>query len=262
MPQRVLMAEDIAINRRIQQAQLEPLGVEVQSVINGAQALETCAAGLVDLALLDLVMPGMDGFTACQALREDPRTARLPIMVLTALAGDAKARSLTAGADDFMRKPANSLMLQHRITNLLEVGAFERAWTGSLPPPRGSLLAVSPAAHVRGLLVAQVRDLGTGREGGSLEEAWTQMLAERPAVLALDWALGPAAVRDFTLRMKVEPALADIPVLLLHPLADLPVIEANPPAVDDFLDLPLQAADAKHRVALMLRLARARRTTA
>lgn len=262
MPQRVLMAEDIAINRRIQQAQLEPLGVEVQTVINGAQALESCATGQVDLAVLDLVMPGMDGFTACQSLREDPRTARLPVLVLTALAGDAKARSLAAGADDFMRKPANSLMLQHRITNLLEVGAFERAWEGALPAPRGTLLTVSPAPHVRSLLGAQMRDLGTALECASLEAGWGQLLAERPAVVALDWALGPTAVRDFTLRMKVEPALADMPVLLLHPLADLPVIEANPPAVDDFLDVPLQSADVRHRVSLMLRLARARRASA
>lgn len=262
MPQRVLMAEDIAINRRIQQAQLEPLGVEIQSVINGAQALETCATGLIDLALLDLVMPGTDGFAACQSLREDPRTARMPILILTALAGDAKARSLAAGADDFMRKPANSLLLQHRITNLLEVGAFERAWKGTLPPPGGAVVAVSAAAHVRSMLVAQVRDLGAGREFPSLEAVWPELLQAQPEVLALDWALGAQAVRDFTLRLKMEPALADIPVLLLHPPSDLPVIEANPPAVDDFLDLPLQAADAKHRVSLMLRLARARRTTA
>ena len=259
MAQRVLMAEDIAINRRIQQAQLEPLGVEIQAVINGAQALEACAAGQVDLALLDLVMPGMDGFAACQSLREDPRTARLPILILTALAGDAKARSLAAGADDFMRKPANSLLLQHRITNLLEVGTFERGWAGTLPPPRGTVFAVSGAAHVRGMLVAQVRDLGGGREFASLEDLWPQLLQERPEVLALDWVLGPLAIRDFTLRLKVEAALADIAVLLLHPPSDLTVIEANPPAVDDFLDLPLQAADAKHRVSLMLRLARARR---
>lgn len=262
MPQRVLMAEDIAINRRIQQAQLEPLGVEIQSVINGSQAVESCTTGGIDLALLDLVMPGMDGFSACQALREDARTARMPIMVLTALAGDAKARSLAAGADDFMRKPANSLLLQHRITNLLEVGVFERAWTGSLTAPQGRVLAVSGAPHVRSLLVAQMRDLGSGRECPSLEEAWALLGQDPPSVLAVDWALGPSAVRDFCLRLKVRPELAGIPVLLVHAPSDLPVIEAHPPAVDDFLDLPLQAADAQHRVALLLRLARARRTGA
>ena len=87
MTQRVLMAEDIAINRRIQQAQLEPLGVEVVPVLNGAQAMEACRQGDIDLAMLDLVMPGMDGFAVCQALRADQDTARLPILILTALAG-------------------------------------------------------------------------------------------------------------------------------------------------------------------------------
>lgn len=262
MPQRVLMAEDIAINRRIQQAQLEPLGVEVVPVLNGSQAMEACRKGEIDLAMLDLVMPGMDGFAVCQALRAEPDTARLPILILTALAGDAKTRSLTAGADDFLRKPANSLLLQHRVLNLLEVGTFERGWNGTLPPARGEVWVVSPAAHVRSVFLAQVRETGGGREVEGLEGLVPRLAAERPAVLALDWALGPAAIRDFSLRMQTDPALAAVPMLLLHPAGDLPVIEANPPAVDDFLELPMQAADLKHRVGLLLRLARARRASA
>ncbi len=259
MTQRVLMAEDIAINRRIQQAQLEPMGVEVVPVLNGAQALEACQKGDIDLAMLDLVMPGMDGFAACQALRADEATARIPILILTALAGDAKARSLAAGADDFLRKPANSLLLQHRVTNLMEVGAFERGWKSTLPAPRGEVWVVSPAAHVRAMLVAQVRESGGGREFENLEGLLPRLASEAPALLALDWALGPGPLRDFAMRMQANPNLAATPMLLLHPPADLVVIEANPPAVDDFLELPFQAVDLKHRVGLLLRLSRARR---
>lgn len=260
MTQRVLMAEDIAINRRIQQAQLEPMGIEVVAVLNGTQALESCRRGEIDLAMLDLVMPGMDGFAACQALRSEAATSRLPILILTALAGDAKARSLTAGADDFLRKPANGLLLQRRVTNLLEVGAFERGWKGPLPAPRGEVWVVSPAAHVRSVFVAQVREMGGGREFESLDGLLPRLESEAPAMLALDWALGPAVLRDFALRMQSSPSLGCIPMLLLHPAGDLPVIEANPPVVDDLLELPLQSADLKHRVGLMLRLSRARRS--
>lgn len=261
MTQRVLMAEDIAINRRIQQAQLEPMGVEVVSVHNGTQAVESCKKGDIDLAMLDLVMPGMDGFAACQALRSDGETARIPILILTALAGDAKARSLAVGADDFLRKPANSLMLQRRVTNLLEVGTFERGWKGALPAPRGEVWVVSPAPHVRAMLLAQVRETGGGREFESLEGLLPKLASEAPAMLALDWALGPVPLREFALRMQANPTLSSTPMLLLHPQADLPVIEANPPVVDDFLDLPLQSADLKHRVGLLLRLSRARRAS-
>lgn len=261
MTQRVLMAEDIAINRRIQQAQLEPMGVEVVPVLNGTQALEACQKGDIDLAMLDLVMPGMDGFAACQALRADGATARIPILILTALAGDAKARSLAAGADDFLRKPANSLLLQRRATNLMEVGAFERSWQSALPAPRGEVWVVSPAAHVRAMVVAQVRESGGGREFEGLEGLLPLLASESPAMVALDWALGPSPLRDFAMRMQANPALSGTPMLLLHPPADLPVIEANPPAVDDFLELPFQAVDLKHRVGLMLRLSRARRAT-
>ncbi|HJV22530.1 MAG TPA: response regulator [Holophagaceae bacterium] len=261
MTQRVLMAEDIAINRRIQQAQLEPMGVEVVPVLNGTQALEACRKGEIDLAMLDLVMPGMDGFAACQALRADEATARLPILILTALAGDAKSRSLTAGADDFLRKPANSLLLQRRVTNLLELGAFERGWKGPLPAPRGEVWVVSPAAHVRAMVVAQVRESGGGREFESLEGLLPLLASESPAMVALDWALGPASLRDFAMRMQSSPALSCTPMLLLHPQAGLPIIEANPPVVDDFLELPFQAADLKQRVGLILRLSRARRAS-
>lgn len=261
MTQRVLMAEDIAINRRVQQAQLEPMGIEVVPVLNGSQALEACGKGDIDLAMLDLVMPGMDGFAACQALRANGDTARIPILILTALAGDAKARSLAVGADDFLRKPANSLLLQRRVTNLLEVGAFERGWKSALPAPRGEVWVVSPVAHVRSVLVAQVRDTGGGREFESLDGLVALLATEAPAMVALDWSLGPTALRDFAMRMQANPSLSCTPMLLLHPGGDLPVIEANPPAVDDFLELPFQSADLKHRVGLLLRLSRARRAT-
>jgi hypothetical protein len=111
------------------------------------------------------------------------------------------------------------------------------------------------------MLVAQVRETGGGREFASLEDLLPRLASETPAMLALDWALGPSELRDFAMRMQANPALGSTPMLLLHPPGDLPLIEANPPAMDDFLELPFQAVDLKHRVGLLLRLSRARRAT-
>ena len=112
---RILMVEDSAIVARIQQAQLDALHAEIQTAVNSEQALEMALSRPPDLFVVDLVMPAMDGFALCQALKADGRTAKVPLIVVTALARDAKDRALSAGADDFMRKPPDADELRVRL---------------------------------------------------------------------------------------------------------------------------------------------------
>jgi DNA-binding response OmpR family regulator len=81
-------------------------GYVVHTACNGLKALNQARRFLPDVILLDLMMEGMDGFTVCGILRRQPSTARVPVILLTALAGEmARFNGMAAGADEFLRKP-------------------------------------------------------------------------------------------------------------------------------------------------------------
>ncbi|WP_084579137.1 response regulator [Sphingomonas azotifigens] len=109
---RVLIVEDDVRNVYSLTSVLEPRGVQVRIARNGQEALDALAEAVsdpekgVDLALMDVMMPVMDGLTATRAIRQDPRWARLPIIMLTAKAmPDDQERCIEAGASDYMAKP-------------------------------------------------------------------------------------------------------------------------------------------------------------
>src|SRR5690606_1228353 len=89
---------------------------------NGADAIDTCENGRVDVVLLDVMMPDMDGFEVCRRLKSDPATSHIPVVMITALdqASD-RIRGLEAGADDFLTKPVNDLQLMTRVKSLVRL---------------------------------------------------------------------------------------------------------------------------------------------
>jgi DNA-binding response OmpR family regulator len=96
-----------------------PIDVDVAS--NGPDALGQAAAHLPDLILLDIMMPGMDGFEVCHQLRADPRTAAIPILMLTALDEAAgRTRGFLVGTDDYLGKPFARAELLARVRRILQ----------------------------------------------------------------------------------------------------------------------------------------------
>ena len=119
MTARVLVVDDIATNVKLMQARLLAAYFEVMSASNGPEALEICRAGLCDIVLLDVMMPGMDGYEVCRQLKADPHTAHLPVVMITALDQPSdKIRGLEAGADDFLSKPVSDVALSTRVKSL------------------------------------------------------------------------------------------------------------------------------------------------
>ncbi|MGE5199870.1 MAG: response regulator, partial [Rhodospirillaceae bacterium] len=121
-PLRVLVVDDDADIRKIVSATLRKLAVPVEVVEaeDGAEALEKAEAFTPDLVVLDVMMPRMDGFETCRALRENVRTAFVPILMLTASADqDSRTNGYLIGTDDYMSKPFQPVELKLRVGRLL-----------------------------------------------------------------------------------------------------------------------------------------------
>ncbi len=122
MSANILVVDDQAPNRRLLQDLLSIKGYSVLAVESGEAALATVDSGSVDLVLLDVMMPGMDGFAVLAAIRADDRHAHLPVILCTSLDPDReRVRGLEAGADDFLQKPINHAELLARVRSLLRV---------------------------------------------------------------------------------------------------------------------------------------------
>ena len=85
MSARILVVDDVATNVKLLELRLSAEYFEVVTASSGPEALEICAHGQCDIVLLDVMMPGMDGFEVCRRLKQDPRTAHIPVIIVTAL---------------------------------------------------------------------------------------------------------------------------------------------------------------------------------
>src|SRR6478752_2986561 len=112
MSARILVVDDIEANVRLLQAKLEAEYYDVLTASDGPTGLAIAAAEKPDIVLLDVMMPGMDGFQVCRRLKDDPETRHIPVVLVTALDGRSdRVTGLESGADEFMTKPIDDVML-------------------------------------------------------------------------------------------------------------------------------------------------------
>jgi two-component system cell cycle response regulator len=122
MTARILVVDDVKANVKLLETRLLAEYFEVLGAYSGPEAIETCESGRVDVVLLDVMMPDMDGFEVCRRLKGDPATAHIPIVMVTALDQVSdRIRGLEAGADDFLTKPVNDLQLITRVKSLVRL---------------------------------------------------------------------------------------------------------------------------------------------
>lgn len=120
----ILIVDDLPQNVRLLEAVLSPHGFRVATASSGQEALDVLSKEHPDLVLLDILMPGIDGYEVCRRIREDPETAFLPVIMITASGDEEKIRAIESGADDFVNKPFDQAELLARVRSLVRVKRY------------------------------------------------------------------------------------------------------------------------------------------
>ena len=153
MTARVLVVDDVDANVKLLEARLTAEYFEVRTAHSGPDALQICTREGTDVVLLDVMMPGMDGFEVCRRLKGEPRTQHIPVVMVTALDQPADVvRGLEAGADDFLTKPVDDIALITRVKNLarLKLLTDEMLMRAATEEQMGFVATMSPKLEEAG----------------------------------------------------------------------------------------------------------------
>jgi two-component system cell cycle response regulator len=157
MTARVLVVDDILSNVKLLEAKLSAEYFEVVTAFNGLEALARVEEHEPDIVLLDVMMPGMDGFEVCRRIKQNPKTAHVPVVMVTALDQPSdRVAGLDAGADDFLTKPVDDAALFARVRSLVRLKMMTdelrlRETTGQnmgLIDPADTLIDASPTGRI------------------------------------------------------------------------------------------------------------------
>ncbi len=235
MSARVLVVDDIAANIQLLEARLRAEYYEVASANSGDAALRLTESWKPDVILLDVMMPGMDGYEVCRRLKAREDTAHIPVVMVTALADPAeRVRGLEAGADDFLSKPVDHATLFARLRALLRtkqvLDAFRiRAQTArdlglqplGTPPDSVAdasvLLAIADTEEARHLGDMLARDGFDVTVASGSGVAWERLSSDRfdLAVLGLCSGDGDGEGLRLASRLRAHPTTRDLPILLV-----------------------------------------------
>jgi DNA-binding NtrC family response regulator len=194
-PSRILVVDDTPNNVALLEDMLTARGYQVATATDGAEALAKAVAEAPDLVLLDVMMPGPDGFEVCERLRADGATREIPIIFLTALDDTFdKVRAFSAGAVDFVTKPFRSEELLARVTTHLALRQVRRSLEEQNARLRAEIEAHNRSKGTIACLVEEIR----------ASHDFDEILGEAPALLQLLDQVGQVAATDSTVLIQGE----------------------------------------------------------
>lgn len=273
MTARVLIVDDIPTNVRLLEARLTAEYFDVRTASSGQEALAKVAEGQTDIVLLDVMMPGMDGFEVCQRLKADARTAHIPVVMITALDQPSdRVRGLSAGADDFLTKPVDDVQLMARVKSLVRLKALmdelrARGQTGQEIAMDDALRAADLSRGESGkILLVDTDPRNAERLRGYLTPPHQIDVLTTPADAALQVAgadyelaivsmdLGGFDPLRVCSQIRTLEETRALPILLIADESDRPkVVRGLDLGVNDFIVRPLERNELAARVRSQIR---------
>src|ERR1700730_7047568 len=190
----ILVADDQVANRELLEELLTAEGFKVATVSNGTAALEQLSIVPIDLVLLDVMMPHLNGFQTCEKIKANPETYLIPVILITALSDKQdRIEGIRAGADDFLTRPVDRTELLARVRSLLKLklrtDELERTESVLFTLAR-SIEGKDPYTHGHCERLAEY----SARLGGQLNLQEEQLVALRRAGIVHD--VGKVAIPD------------------------------------------------------------------
>jgi cyclic di-GMP phosphodiesterase len=220
---RILAVDDEAPNRRLVRSVLEPLGYRVREAGDGEEALAEIRRELPDLVLLDIQMPKTDGYAVLRALKGDPKTRLIPVVMMTSLDQlTDKLLAVDSGADDYLVKPFNVAELKARVKSLTSLKRFTDDLEHASQVLHGIALVVEQRDAYTGQHCARVGSRAT-RVGTALGLREKDLRALRLAGAFHD--LGKIAIPDAILRKPGRLTPEEMEVMKTHAAAGARLVE-------------------------------------
>jgi two-component system cell cycle response regulator len=230
----ILIVDDDPVAREALEALLSNRGYQMVSAANGFEGLARAAEYTPDAILLDVMMPGMNGFEVCKRLRADARLAEVPIIMLTALDDrDARLLGLHAGADDFISKPFDSLELAARLQTITRLNRYRRLMTERarfewiVEHSEDGYLILDDLGEIRYANSKARLYLGLPQEGNAaLGQDFLYLVRQRYRCQPLDaWQIWPEQLPQPVARYLVQPETTTARAFWLQVEApDLPLV--------------------------------------
>ncbi|MCZ8183203.1 MAG: PleD family two-component system response regulator [Beijerinckiaceae bacterium] len=273
MTARVLIVDDVFANIRLLEARLTAEYFTVLTAMSGPQALDICERGECDVVLLDVMMPGMDGYEVCRRLKSAPQTAHLPVIMVTALDSPSdRLTGLQAGADDFLTKPINELALLTRVRSLVRLKHLtdelraRAAGTQGLGLPDPLSMAAAEDGQNGRILLVEDRANAADRMSAALKQHHVVEIEAHPQnvlpqvqeggydVAIISLGLNEADPLRLISQIRSDNASRNLPILVLaEAISDPLVTRAIDMGVNDYLIRPIDRNELIARVTTQIR---------
>ena len=268
MTGRVLVVDDILANVKLLEARLSAEYFDVLTARSGEEALSVLQAERVDVVLLDVMMPAMDGFEVCRRIKSSSKTMHVPVIMVTALDQTSdKVQGLEAGADDFITKPVDDIALITRVKNLARLKTLNDemllrmatgAQIGGLPGatiawPKtecgGRIMVVEDNERVAKRIVAMLGKLHEVHVESYVQVALACLASQRCDVLIVSLNLAAADGLRLCSQVRSLERTRHLPiVVVVQPGEEARLLRALDMGVNDYLTRPVDRNELLARV--------------